>query len=136
MSVENVKLFDEKVMKDKELQEKIETAAKAYEGDKTDERAIFNAVIAPFAKEAGLEFTFEEGAEAKKAAEGEVDLAEMKAVAGGNVCREVNGGCFICGGEGPRNDQCAFVGYYYDIRYGEIRKGCIMIGAWHTMTDH
>ncbi len=106
MSKENVMKFEERVAKERELQEKLEAAANAYEGDKSDERAVFEAVIAPVTKEAGLEFTFEEAAEVKKESmDGEIDLSDMKAVAGGAVggfCIMVGGGkgeggCFIGG---------------------------------------
>ncbi|MCR4907465.1 MAG: Nif11-like leader peptide family natural product precursor [Lachnospiraceae bacterium] len=86
MSKENVMKFDEKVMKDEELQKKLEAAAKAYEGDRTDEKAVFEAVIIPIAREAGLEFSFEEADEVRKMAEnGELELSEMQEVAGGSM---------------------------------------------------
>ncbi|MCR4907270.1 MAG: Nif11-like leader peptide family natural product precursor [Lachnospiraceae bacterium] len=86
MSKENVIKFEEKVMKDGELQKKLEAAAKAYEGDKTDEKAVFEAVIVPIAREIGLEFTFEEAdGFRKEVPDGEVDLKDMKAVAGGLI---------------------------------------------------
>ncbi len=86
MSRENIMKFEEKVMKDEELQKRLETAAKAYAGDRTDEKAVFDAVIAPIAREAGLEFSFEEADEVRKMAEnGELELNEMQEVAGGSV---------------------------------------------------
>ncbi len=106
MSKENVIKFEEKVMQEKELQEKLEAAAKAYEGDKTDEKAVFEAVIVPVAKEAGLEFTYEEAIETKKEVqEGEIDLKEMKAVAGGGL------------------GICLFAGY------GKGAGGCLLTGT-------
>ncbi|MCR4907466.1 MAG: Nif11-like leader peptide family natural product precursor [Lachnospiraceae bacterium] len=88
MSKENVMKFEEKIMKDEEFQKRMEEAAKAYEGDQKDEKAVFEAVIVPVAKEAGLTFTFEELSEARKAvSDGEIDLKDMKAVGGGALRR-------------------------------------------------
>ena len=84
MAKENVMRFEEMTMKDELLQSKLLEASKAYAGDRTDEKALFEAVVAPLAREAGLPFTFEEAAEVKnEAVEGEVTLKDMKSVAGG-----------------------------------------------------
>ncbi len=97
MSKENVMKFEEKVMQDESLQEKIEAAAKAYDGDKTDEKAVFDAVLAPIAKDAGLDFTYDEVMEVRKAAsEGELDVSEMKSIAGGSI-KDIWGACFAIG---------------------------------------
>ncbi|MCR5650698.1 MAG: hypothetical protein K6F86_05895 [Lachnospiraceae bacterium] len=86
MAKDNVTKFEERFMKDELLQEKLQHAAMAFEGDRTDERAVFEAIIFPIAKAEGLEFTFDEAQEAKKAAsEGEIDISEMRTVAGGKL---------------------------------------------------
>ena len=84
----NVERFEELLRSDEGLQAKLRAATDAYEGDRSDERAVFDAVVAPLAAEAGLPFAFEE---AKAAAEDGATLsdAELDAVAGG--------GCFIFG---------------------------------------
>ncbi len=121
MSKENVIKFEEKVMQDKGLQEKLEAAMKAYSGDKADEKAVFDGVIAPIAKDAGLDFTFDEAAETQKAAkDGEIDLTEMREVAGGVWDGKTPfGSCFIIGGgwgasggddDGGGASACAIVG--------------------------
>ena len=69
MAQENLKKFYEKVNGDEELQKKIKALADSYTGDKSDEKAAFEAVIAPIAKEAGYEFTYEEAMEAAEEAE-------------------------------------------------------------------
>ncbi len=134
MSKENVMKFEERAAKEKELQEKMEAAAKAYEGDQSDEKAVFEAVIAPVAKEAGLEFSFEEAAEVQKEAmDGEIDLSEMKAVAGGALggfCIFVgggkgNGGCFIAGSECD-GETCDFLGGLTGTGFG--RTNCDGLG--------
>ncbi len=106
MSKENVMKFEERMAQEKKLQEKLEEAAKAYKGDKNDSKAVFEAVIAPVAKEAGLEFTYEEASEAQKnALDEEIDLKEMKAVAGGAF----GGFCILIGG-GKRAGYCVLLG--------------------------
>ncbi len=86
MSKENLFKFEEQVMKDEELQKKLEEAAKAYGGDKTDDKAVFEEVICPVAKEAGFEFTFEEAVEVRKEGQDEeIAIQDMKAVAGGGT---------------------------------------------------
>ncbi len=94
MAQENVKKFYEQLNGDEELQKKIKALADSYTGDKSDEKAAFEAVIAPVAKEAGYEFTYEEAIEAaKEAAEGEIPDDEAEAVAGGKAyCLLIGGG--------------------------------------------
>ena len=85
MALENVKKFYEQLNGDEELQKKIKSLADSYTGDKSDEKAAFEAVVAPVAKEAGYEFTYEEATEAaKEAAEGEIPDDDAANVAGGN----------------------------------------------------
>ncbi len=116
MSKENVMKFEERVAKEKELQEKLEAAANAYEGDKSDEKAVFEAVIAPVAKDAGLEFTFEEASEAHKTSQdGELDLAEMKSVAGGFF-----GGICLAIGFGKGDGACGILGFKLDTKSDSI----------------
>ena len=86
MALENVKKFYEQLNGDEELQKKIKALADSYTGDKSDEKASFEAVVAPVAKEAGYEFTYEEATEAvKEAAEGEIPDDDVANVAGGGV---------------------------------------------------
>lgn len=54
----------------------------AFEGDKGDEKAVFDAVIAPLAAESGLAFTYEDARAAAMEA-GALDDAELEAIAGG-----------------------------------------------------
>ena len=94
----NVEKFEELLRSDEELQAKLRDASEAFGGDKTDERAVFEAVVAPLAAEAGLPFTFEEGKEFT--AEGvELTDEELDAVAGG--------GCYVAGyNSEPSADAC------------------------------
>ncbi len=94
MSKENVLKFEEQVLKDEGLQKKIEEAFEKFNdeagGAELDKKSGFEA-IAPIAKEAGFEFTYEEFAEAYTAGrDGELDIKEMEAVAGGS-CLEHTG---------------------------------------------
>lgn len=94
----NVEKFEELLRSSEELQARLRAATEAYEGDKADERAVFDAVVAPLAAEAGLPFTYEEGAEYAASGKGLSD-AELDAVAGGGAF------CFILG-VGERVDAC------------------------------
>ena len=84
----NFSKFEELLRGSEELQAKFRAAAETFQGDKADARAVFEAVVAPLAAEAGLPFSYDE---VKKAAgEVELDADEYDAVAGG--------GCFFFGG--------------------------------------
>ena len=50
MSVENVGKFEELLRSDEGLQAKLREATEAYQGDRADGRAIFEAVLAPLAQ--------------------------------------------------------------------------------------
>ncbi len=110
MSQENAKKFMELLNTDKELQQKVKTATEAYTGDKTDEKEVFDTVLAPIAKESGHEFTFEDVEELAKAAQDdELSENEVAAAAGGGkpsfciaigfngVWEDVGTGDFGCG---------------------------------------
>ena len=61
MAQENVAKLVELIRSDEALQAKLKEAFEAYDGPKDDERAVFEATIAPIAAEAGLPCTYEEG---------------------------------------------------------------------------
>ncbi|ACV22882.1 Uncharacterised protein [Slackia heliotrinireducens] len=90
MAQENVKEFEKLLRSDEELQTKLQEALKAFDGDKGDEKAVFDATVAPLAAEAGLPYTFEEAVESTQARE--LDDDELKAVAGGSWCLIIGGG--------------------------------------------
>lgn len=90
MAAENVSKFEQLLREDGVLRAKMEAALKAFDGDKGDEKAIFDATIAPLAAEAGLPYTFEEAVESTHARE--LDDAELEAVAGGSWCFIIGGG--------------------------------------------
>lgn len=96
----NAQRFEELLRSDEALQAKMRELAAAYDGDKEDERAFFESVMAPVSREAGLPFTFEEGMQ--HVSSGRVlDDAELDAVAGGS-------GCWLIGGSnGPDADACS-----------------------------
>ena len=64
MARDNVIKFEELLREDEALRAKLEAATAAYVGDKSDEKAVFEAVVAPLAADAGLPYTYEEGKEA------------------------------------------------------------------------
>jgi len=88
MALEQVKAFFDAVAENKELQEKLNAADKAYNGDAADKAAVAEAILLPIAKEAGYDFTAEEFIaynQEAKASQNNVELAddELEAVAGG-----------------------------------------------------
>ena len=78
----NAKKFEELLRSDEALQAKLRDA---FDGDKADERAVFDAVVVPLAAEAGLPFSSDERKSlAELAREGaELSDEELEAVAGG-----------------------------------------------------
>ena len=89
MALENVAKFEELLQCSAELQDRLKVAYKAFP-NKKDERAVFDALIAPMAVEAGLPYTFDEGVEVH-AGDRELSDAELQAVAGGGTCYIVGG---------------------------------------------
>ena len=91
--------FIESLKTDKALQEKMETAAKNYTGDKTQE-AVLRDLIIPVAKEAGFSLTVEEFKSYESGMVKDIDLDEMDQVAGGGSTRGGGGvgigGTFGC----------------------------------------
>ena len=90
MAAENVSKFEKLLREDEVLQAKMRDALKAFDGDKNDEKAVFDATFAPLAAEAGLPCTFEEAVASTQARE--LDDAELEAVAGGSWCFIIGGG--------------------------------------------
>lgn len=91
MAIENVGKFEEILRGSEDMSAKLKAAMDAYSGDKTDERAIFENVIAPLAEEAQLPFSFDEALE-YAASPRDLDDAEVEAVAGGDCA------CYFIGG--------------------------------------
>lgn len=90
MAAENTSKFEKLLREDETLQAKMEAAFRAFDGDKSDERAVFNATVAPLAAEAGLPYTFEEAMELTQARD--LDEGELEAMAGGSFCFIIGGG--------------------------------------------
>ena len=110
----DIKEFVEMIKNDTAVQEKIKKAVEGYTGDKTDE-AVWEAVLAPIASEAGFDVTLNDYMayvdEIK--ASGELSDDEMAQIAGGA------GFCFLIGGSGGAEASarkrdgcgaCAFLG--------------------------
>lgn len=85
MAIENVREFEERLRGDEALQTRLRELAKAFEGDRQDERALFEAVVAPAAAEVGLPHTYDEALEymAQKGDDEDISADEAKAVAAG-----------------------------------------------------
>lgn len=95
MSQENVRKFEERLRDDEALQVRLKELADAFDGDKNDPKAVFEAVVTPLAAEAGLPHTYDEALECVAQRDDDEDLTadEVKAAAGG------------------WSDLCAFVGF-------------------------
>ena len=97
--------FRELLNTDTEFQDKLRKAAESYTGEPGD-KAVFENLLIPLAKEYGLSATFEEFVEYLKAfmggGEAELSEDELAMVAGGK------GICFVVGGSnGPEADAHA-----------------------------
>ena len=90
MAIENVSKFEKLLREDEALQAKMEAASKAFDGDGSDEKAVFDATVAPLAAEVGLPYTFEEAVESTEVRE--LDDCDLEAVAGGSWCFIIGGG--------------------------------------------
>ena len=102
MVKEDAKKFMELLNTDEELQHKVKAATETYAGDKADEKAVFEGILAPIAKEAGYEFTFADAEElAKSSEDGELSDDELAAVAGGG-----GGFCYIVGFSSLHSECC------------------------------
>lgn len=96
----NVAKFEELLRGDEALQAKLQELMAAFEGDKADEQAVFEATLGKLAAEAGLPFTLEEARETVTAGR-ELGDAELEAVAGGK------GVCYLIGGVDDAEAECA-----------------------------
>lgn len=105
MANENVKKFEELLRGSEELQAKLKGLLAAFDGDKSDEEALFEATIAKLAEEAGLPFGFDEAKDCA-IAEGAISDEELDAVAGGK------GFCIIIGGADDVEIECTNEGGY------------------------
>lgn len=90
MASENVQKLEELLRSDEGMQAQVRAAVDAYEGDKADEKAFFDATIGKVSEEAGHPVSYEEAvAHAQNLTS--LDDAELDNVAGGG------GYCFIIG---------------------------------------
>lgn len=94
----NIDKFEELLRSNEGLQSKLRAATEAYAGGMSDERAFFDAIVAPIAAEAALPFTYDELVAAKDNLE--IDDEELDAVAGGT------GYCIFIGGSDDVESGC------------------------------
>ena len=92
----DAKKFEELLRTVEALQEKMRVAFEAYAGDKSDERAVFEAIVAPLADEVGLSFTYDDVLEFASDDEN-LNLDDLDAVAGGGCCFVFGGGHSVKG---------------------------------------
>ncbi|MBQ3339204.1 MAG: hypothetical protein IJG82_06400 [Atopobiaceae bacterium] len=111
MANENASKFEEMQRGDKELQTKLRELVAAYEGNKADGQAVFDATIGKLAAEAGIPFTFADGREAMLG-EHELSDDELEAVAGGGTyCYLIGGGSDVVADcDEHEGYACAYLG--------------------------
>lgn len=103
MAVENIKKLEQLLKEDDAVLARLNELARAYDGDKGDERALFEATFVVLAEEVGLPFTTDEVA--GTLVEGrELNDAELDAVAGG-------GFCYFLGVSDEPEVECGAMGY-------------------------
>ena len=104
MAAGNIGKLEKLLKEDETARARLNELAQAYDGDRNDERALFEATFVVLAEEVGLPFTADEVANAM--AEGrELDDAELNAVAGGD------GFCYFIGGSDEPEVECGYMGY-------------------------
>lgn len=87
--------FKDLLMADSSLRDRMQKAARAYVGDRNNDRAVFEAVVAPVARSVGMEFTYEEARAAMRDAR-EMSDEELELVAGGiGLWRRVVSGALV-----------------------------------------
>ena len=93
MSLEQAKNFMNTLKNDTALQAKLAEATKDYAEEQLGDKAVFDKALAPIAKEAGYDITYEDMAElAKKPSKQELSDDVLEAVAGGIFCIVVGSG--------------------------------------------
>ena len=131
---EGIKKFEELLITDTEVQEKIRKATQAYTGEQTEE-AMFNNILVPIAAEYGISATFDEYMSYIEGLAGqELNENELAQVAGGKVtgggvvmmrCEIVGFGAGAGGGNGA-GGACVGVGF------GTGATGCLTVGVSGT----
>lgn len=127
----------ELVKTDEGFQKKLEQTCVAYDGEKTEE-AVFNNVLIPLAKEAGLSISFDD----LKQCVQELNTDEMSQVAGGEGgpglgivgCSSLGFGIGGVGKGNPDPDAPGCFGGCIVVGYGQGVSGCIIFGAQHDFS--
>lgn len=128
MSIENVRLFYEKLSQDPGLQDKFKLLAEKFAGRKPEEsqfEAIVRQDLLPLAREAGFEFTPAEleayRRELGRSGAAELSEDELTAVVGGGACV-----CVVYGnGTGCRTScTCYAAGFGFDEKTSNL---CICV---------
>lgn len=87
--------FKNLLMTDSSLRDRMQEAARAYVGDRNDDRTVFEAVVAPVARSVGMEFSYEEALAAMRDAR-EMSDEELELVAGGvGIWRRIVSGALV-----------------------------------------
>ncbi len=109
---ENISKFQNLINTDTDLQAKIQDAMADFNGDKSDEKEVFDSIIAPIAADAGCEFSYDELVESHKSSDEPLDDEELEAVSGGkSFCIIIGFGSKVEADFGNQGvGACAYVG--------------------------
>lgn len=115
--ITDIRKFEELMKTDAGIQDKLRIAAEEFQGDMSDEKAVFEGILLPVAEESGLSASYEEFQEYMKSltegTDGELSQDELSQVAGGK--NSGYGLCFAVGagdlfGESGLSRYCQAVG--------------------------
>lgn len=80
---DNPTKFKRLIERDPSVRLEMQELARSYDGDRDDDRAVFDAVVAPVARSCGMPFTYEEAMDAMAGVTRELSDDDLDMVAGG-----------------------------------------------------
>lgn len=80
---DNATAFKRLIEKDDDIKHQLQDRARAYQGDRSDDRGVFDAVVAPVARAVGMPFSYDEAIEAMESSGIELADEALEGIAGG-----------------------------------------------------